>query len=405
MKIAIVNQPLANRGDESAHKAFVRQLAKSLPNSQIDVLFLGDRQDWIDEFCVHLPNVRYINITGKGQRFVWRVIKECFWKKMFFMSYYLPPLSKFRRYIKKYDKIICAPGGMCMGGFLNWMHIWILYAAMKLKKPIMYWGRSIGPFTEEDYVHKIFKERSIELLKYFSYISLRDSISVKFANNFGIAVDEIVDSAFLECPKHEIPTSIINELGNNEFLVFVPNELKWHPRYKNVEQHKIDSFYLCMINLITNQYPDTKIVMLPQTYKSCINDYDYFIKLKSICANKNIIVVDENQNSDIQQTIISKAKMVIGARYHSIVFAINNEIPFISLSYEHKMKGLLEKLNYKESLVEIQNIFDIGNENMYESTLEKVKTMLARNTNVSNDLAKQIVRQGFKNLIKSLIKQ
>lgn len=399
MKIAVVNQPLANRGDESAHKAFVRQLAKTLPDSQIDVLFLGDRQDWIDEFCVHLPNVNYINITGKGQRFVWRVIKECFWKKMFFMSYFLPALAKYRRHIKKYDKIICAPGGMCMGGFLNWMHIWILYSAMKLKKPIMYWGRSIGPFTEEDYVHKVFKERSVELLKYFSYISLRDSISVNFANNFGVSVDEIVDSAFLECPKVDIPSNIANEIGNEEYVVFVPNELSWHPRYKVVEQTIIDNFYISIIDLINNEYPNVKILMLPQTYKSNINDYDYFIKLKSKCDYKNIIVVDENQNSDIQQAIISKSKMVIGARYHSIVFAINNEIPFISLSYEHKMKGLLEKLNYSNSLIEIQDIFDKENNDKYDLALKQVKQMLSLRLNVSNVTAKQIVNNGFKNLI------
>ena len=33
MKLAIVNQPLANRGDEAAHKAFVRELAKAFPES------------------------------------------------------------------------------------------------------------------------------------------------------------------------------------------------------------------------------------------------------------------------------------------------------------------------------------------------------------------------------------
>ena len=35
----MVNQPLNNRGDESAHKALVRRLAKEYPNYEINVLF------------------------------------------------------------------------------------------------------------------------------------------------------------------------------------------------------------------------------------------------------------------------------------------------------------------------------------------------------------------------------
>ena len=40
--------------------------------------------------------------------------------------------------------------------------------------------------------------------------------------------------------------------------------------------------------------------------------------------------------------------MVIGARYHSIVFAINNCVPFVCLSYEHKMSGMLESLHLND---------------------------------------------------------
>lgn len=39
MKIAVVNQPLGNRGDEAAHKALIRSLIKRFPDAQIDVVF------------------------------------------------------------------------------------------------------------------------------------------------------------------------------------------------------------------------------------------------------------------------------------------------------------------------------------------------------------------------------
>ena len=41
MNILIVNQPLNNRGDESAHRALVRSIIKYIPNVNVRVLFMG----------------------------------------------------------------------------------------------------------------------------------------------------------------------------------------------------------------------------------------------------------------------------------------------------------------------------------------------------------------------------
>ena len=62
MKIAVINQPLANRGDEAAHKAFIRAMSKAFPEYQIDVIFLCVEQWLIDSIKVEEENVSYINI-------------------------------------------------------------------------------------------------------------------------------------------------------------------------------------------------------------------------------------------------------------------------------------------------------------------------------------------------------
>lgn len=48
MKIAVINQPLANRGDEAAHRAFIRAMSNAFPECQIDVLFICAEQKLID---------------------------------------------------------------------------------------------------------------------------------------------------------------------------------------------------------------------------------------------------------------------------------------------------------------------------------------------------------------------
>ena len=392
MRIAIIDQPYCNRGDESAHKAFVRQLVKAFPDSSINVIFRTSNIDVNEDMDVHLQNVRYLNLNlGK---FFGRIIKYTYYTHTTFLSYIYRPLYRFRKLLKEYDFVFGAPGGMNMGGFRDWLHLWFFDTARRLNKPTIYWGRSIGPFSEDDYQSKLFKKRSVKLLNYFSFIGLRDSISVKCANGLGISAEEIVDSAFLECPDVIVPQNILQEIGSNDYVVYVPNELTWHLRYPKSLQSQIDKFFLKIIDLISEKYPNRKIVMLPQTYKSHIDDYSYFKRLCNLSKNKNIIIINENQSSDIQQKIISGSKLVIGARYHSIVFAINNNVPFISLSYEHKMKGLLDKLGLTENMVDIQDIFN--NEDKYSSALRNIeKLLLAKEQQINRNLANEIVSKGF----------
>ena len=109
----------------------------------------------------------------------------------------------------------------------------------------------------------------------------------------------------------------------------MPNSLTWHPAFKSARQDIIDNFYLKVIDYLLDKFPTSNIVMLPQLFNAENSDYQYFNKLKNANKNNRIVVVNEEFGSDIQQKIISDAKFVIGARYHSIVFSIDgiNSIP------------------------------------------------------------------------------
>ncbi len=404
MIIAILNQPLGNRGDESAHKAFLRTLARRFTDIHFEVIFIVYDSMLVYSFKVSEPNVSYICIGGFKKGWV-RVEQAALLLNHISFAYLHPAVRKLAAEIKKCDAVICAPGGICMGGFMNWDHVYQLLLAKNLGKPLMYWGRSIGPFSDEDFKHALFRKYSAQILHYASFISLRDSKSLQIASEMGVHAVSTVDSAFLEVPSATVPGYVTEAIGNGPYMVFVPNSLTWHYRYKNIDQQKIDYFYYKIFDLIKSTHPDWKIVMLPQIYRTDISDYAYFKRLAlsytekigSVCG---IDVIDESQSSDIQQKIISKSELVIGARYHSIVFAINNARPFVSLSYEHKMSGLLETLGLTQYMVEIQNIFDAGNEDLFDKAVEDVKEKIeiAESTPEKTALAKQIVRSAFETL-------
>lgn len=400
-EILIINQPVGNRGDESAHRALVHSLNKAIPSAHITILSFMDWSDGISEFIVDSPQNEYIKFLYShnwgAEPYSKYLIKHGLTG---IGTYTHPVLRRLLPFYKKADIVICAPGGICMGGFQNWKHMYLLQVARLLHKPIIYYSRSIGPFPTNTPQSTAFKRLSVEMLKGFDFLSLRDRKSKQIATELGTSFVSSIDSAFLEQPRCNIPPEIKEQLQNN-YVIFVPNQLTWHYAYHGISQRIIDDFYIKTIDLICQEYPRHQIVMLPQlcSVPSKNSDYTYFKKIQDIANDKNILVIPDSYGSDIQQTIISNAKLVVGARYHSIVFAINNEIPFLALSYEHKVSGLLEDLYLQDQEVNITKTFSSESNILQTLSLLSSKLKKAKQTHPKRTHANEIACECFNKLI------
>ncbi len=378
MNILIINQPPFNRGDESAHKALIRTLLKRLPNANFRVLTKFEWKESIRQYAVEdervsyvFEPVSYLKLSGfiniglqKNRKWLWKIH---------------PMMNLYKVHYKWADLVLCAPGGICMGGFQKWDHIFMLHLAKFYDKPLAYYGRSFGPFPTETGHNRIFKKLSMEMLNYFSFLSIRDHKTELLANEIGIPYVSTVDTAFLDSPDVEIPYEIKKAIGKEPYMVFVPNYLLWHYAYKGRITHEtIMNFYSKMMDLIWDIDKNMNIVMLPQIFGKDnqyeLSDVQMFRDLAKLKNSPKVILTSDNYSSDIQQTIISGAKYVVGARYHSIVFAINQGVPCVALSYEHKIAGLLESLEKKEWCVNFNDTLD-SVENQ-KKTLDEVREVI-----------------------------
>lgn len=406
MKILIINQPLNNRGDESAHKALVRNLHKAYPEATITTLFTNANDDSINQFDPKLENVNYVNIAT-SKYFVYFMLLGLRYN-LYFLWKIHPTIKKISEYYITYDEIICAPGGICMGGFQNWTHLFFLQLAKLYHKDLIYYGRSFGPFPTKTHKNRIFKNVSIRLLNYFTFLSIRDNKTEHLAQQLGINYVKTLDTAFLDQPNVTLPNNIQEQISD-KFIVFVPNLLIWHYKYKNqISSKSLIQFYSEIVFVIKNKYPKHKIILLPQTFNYGTylgDDINFFNELSASINNPDLVVIDDIYSSDIQQTIISKSEFVIGARYHSIVFAINNNKPFIALSYEHKIAGMLNSLNKDDSMVDITNISDnvIKSKALIEEIKQKM-SHLSSDTKV-HDQAKAIAFDCFGKLLNAINKK
>lgn len=378
MNLLIINQPPFNRGDESAHKALVRALLSRIPDVNIRVVSHLAVLESVRQYAVHDDRVSYIPLAPnhylysnkfhykgliEGQRWLWRLH---------------PFFNIYKRMYKWSDVVVCAPGGICMGGFQDWNHLFYLILAKFYKKPLAYYGRSFGPFPTETEKNRLFKKYSLEMLNYFSFLSIRDHKTELLAEELNIPYVSTVDTAFLDSPKVEIPYELTSLIGETPYVVFVPNYLLWHYVYKGrVSHEQVMNFYSKVMDELLLAFPDHNVVMLPQVFcgrEYALSDVDFFRDLAHLKKNHRIIVTADCYSSDIQQTVISGAKALIGSRYHSVVFAINQNVPFVALSYEHKIVGLLETLGKQDCCVDITRTFD-SKENE-SATIEQIRRLL-----------------------------
>ena len=397
MRILLINQPLNNRGDEAAHRSLLRSICKEIPDIQIKVLFVDCNEDSVRQFDVRLPHVEYVNIQSKGLFRYERAwfIRHHNSKWMFFIFHTFRDIWN---YYKWADWIVSAPGGMCMGGFQNWQHLFFLKIAKLANKPLAYYGRSIGPFPIETSRNRKFKALSVEMMNYFSYISLRDKESEEIAQQLGFSFISTVDVAFLDEPHIGVPSEVKELLDTSPYIVFVPNLLIWHRSYKQYTRESSLKFFSKIGGLLLERYPSYKILLLPQTFNKGNHETTervFFKDLKSELESDNLIVLSDAYSSDIQQTIIAGAEFVIGARYHSIVFAINNNKPFVALSYEHKMAGMLKTLEMESCMFDITHVLNSDDE--IDKAINQIG-ILCQNLhkyNDSKDKAEKLARKGF----------
>lgn len=401
MNIVIVNQPLGNRGDEAAHRALVREINKRFPKANVEIFSVNGNPKILAEISVKNPH-NYYNSEKYSYRFYKYFVTYIHRFPFLYPLWGLQPII--RAWINKLkwaDIVICAPGGICMGGFMNWSHITFLKIAQYYHKPIIYFCRSIGPFSSENKDKEVFKRVSIDLLKHFDYISLRDGKSQKLADSLGVRYNSTTDAAFLDNTVVSVPKEILKAIGDKKYIVFVPNSLTWHFYYKETPQDNIDTYYINIVKHIESKYPNCQIVMLPQTFMnpSWGNDVDYFRELQKKYPSNHVTVIDDIYGSDVQQAIIKGAEMVIGARYHSVVFAINQARPFCALSYEHKIEGLLQLLGRTDRMIDIKDIFSNKSvlDEVTKKTLDIIDDAMAdRNNNFDlRDNAKHIALSQF----------
>ena len=356
MRFLLINQPMFNRGDEAAHKALVYALLQRFPDCSIEVLFTGRPQEAVEECRVDDPRLTYTNLPVT-ERYLNTYLRRLVWN-LRFLWFLNPVARKIARCCRRADWIISSPGDKSLGARYDWDHLFFVSIAEFAGRHVAYYGRSIGPFPDDSTEHRRFNFLSKRVLRRADFISLRDPESCRIADAAGLQYVRTLDTAFLYTPMVQLPQEVATAIGEGEYIVLVPNYLI--PSAKDFNGHSTPSqvklFFAELSRRILEQFPSHRIVMLPQLF--CGHDYasrdeDFFDDIAADVADDRMVVLPDTLPSECHQAVIAGASCVVGARYHSIVFAINNDVPFVTLNYENRILGMLEALGKQDRVVDI----------------------------------------------------
>jgi len=399
MNIVIINQHAGNHGDEAAGKGLVRGIKEKIDfdKNKISIIYNKDTisslEKIVQDNVEHIPGT-ILNKLEKTIAMLSFILPFFLVKLLIKLS---PILNNEFKIFKQADKIINAPGGVNIGPYKDWRYLWRLYISVKLKKDVAIYSISFGPLPS----NFIFNRISKYILKNVKFLSIRDNKSQKFADDLGLDYIKSIDTAFLGYDNVDNMPNDISKLIKDDYVVIVPNEVqnwggrnKWHHNFINCKTKDLDQLYIDIINYILSI--NKKVYLLPQLY-GAQNDITYFNYLKDIVKNENIIIIDEKYNSNIQQIIVKNAQFLVGARYHSIIYAVNNKVPMLSLSYEHKMTNTLEILGLSKQNLDLPTLLKQKNNNVVKvlANLFNDKNNCFNNekSNIASDIAKDTMIQ------------
>lgn len=388
MNILVFGANWYNRGDESAIRAMVDELYNL--NHKINLRFIFNQQ--IEDNIPIKNEIIYQPFVVENRRkhiynWVAQNILICTGGRINLLTgKYRIKYNDIKKGICWADCAIYAPGGPCIGDIYR---AWYLLLYMQIMKrnnvPYFFYAPSMGPFKGK-------KKVISKVLNNCDFLCVRESISKRYIQELKIKKDICVtlDSAIQHIIRSEEyekelkkDTKLNNFCGEDDKIIGITvTDLQWNGKYKGskIEEKIFDSFIELVDYLVAHGY---KVLFIPQLF----GKYKDSAYMRKLCRD-NCFVLDDEHDCYFQQYMISKLYAVIGMRYHSNVFSAKMGTPFISVSYEQKTKGFMEKCGLSQYCIDvnklsgnclIEHIEFLNNQyNEYKNLLMQISTKLRK---------------------------
>ena len=313
------------------------------------------------------------------------------------ISVFLPSETKKSINLYKNAKYIFVKGGGFLhdysggliGRYTMYYQTFHIRLAIKMKKKVYIMPNSFGPFKSKSNIRLINK-----IMNQCQFVSARESISASNkTNTLNREIDLYPDLAFFlhNEEKNEKVNNLLLNLGINEkkddIIAITVRPYRFYS-YENPEQKYYD-YKLGFVKFISYlQNKKYKILLVVHTRaendhendERCIDEI-----LEMIDDKKNVFKIkDDTLNCYNLKYLYGKCKYVVGTRFHSVIFSIEQLIPCIAVTYGgNKGDGIMKDMNLEEYAIKIGEL-------SYEKLVEKFEQLDTNCSEVRGKIKKYI---------------
>lgn len=199
--------------------------------------------------------------------------------------------------------------------------------------PVVLLGQTMGPY------HSFRVPFMKNLLKGVSRIYPRDQRTYNYLNQIGMKNISLTDDlALLPLTRQQ------EEEGTKGYITYCPSELIYRYTIDGSRKNWID-FNLFMIDRILEWFPDKKLILLAHVLKPEDADDRVIVnELYNLTTDKysgRIVAKNEEMLPWEARQLIARSALVVSARMHPVISAIQCLVPSISLSYSTKFWGIV----------------------------------------------------------------
>ena len=380
-----------NKGDAALLSVLIADIRRQFKKADITILTLdnvveayeGVNQQPAFMYYAYAPQNKVLKMLNSA--FI--LVATSLWAWMYRLTGRKLPLpARLRTVAEVYAEAdLVIPVG---GGYLRSSKSWVtfislllmvhpLYFAYVLRKPTVLYTQSIGPF---------FRGVEMRLMRWIlpkmRLIILREEKSRRLLEHLGVTQNVVrsVDSGFLFTADEPANVRGQFNIPADRMLVGVTVR-KW---LSGAAQEQYESAVAAVLDHAISTY-NADVVFIPQVTATQHNDddrqasRDVFARMRH---QEHAHVVTESPDHYAIKAMYNDLDMIVGTRFHSVIFSLTSGVPALAVEYEHKTSGIMEDLGLGNWVVRIEDAtadsliakFDemVANRDAYKATLHQV---------------------------------
>ncbi len=355
-----------NKGDAALTSVLIQDIKRTFRNAHITILKLDSLRESRFEGVLEKPSFMayvlnaYTNPLVKLAYALYMMCATLLWallRRVVDARFLLP--RHLRDIVALYDTadLIVPVGGGYIRSRKGLKHAFnvplllhpLLLGSVLGKTTVLY-AQSVGPF------HSTFEERLVMfVLGRMSLIMLREDTSVALLARLGVRYNVVraIDSGFLLEGTQKINLRKMYGIPKDRLLIGVTVRA-WlddaaQATYEDAMARALDA-------VIESQ--GVHVVFIPQV-TAAKGDDDRIVSERvrgRMRHLNNVTLITDTPDHHTIKSLYDNLDVLLGTRFHSVIFSLTSHVPVLAIEYEHKTSGIMRDLRLQNWVIKIEDV-------------------------------------------------